>query len=225
MTALTPMKPKPQDDTLATRWTLVARMKNPEDQETWAEFAELYRGLIFGVARKAGLREEEAKDVVQETMASVAKNIGGFEANPERGSFRAWLMQMARWRIMDQVSKRMPIWPGSGAGGSSPDATAAARTDTINRVLDPKEVDLERLCDEEWREQLFKAALKKVQADVNAEHYQIFHLLEIEHKPIGEVGKMVGRSRAQIYLIKHRVLTALKKSVKRLEKKAAQKLR
>src|SRR5712671_639223 len=77
MTTLLPMKP--QDDSLATRWSLVARMKNPEDQETWSEFADLYRGLIFGVARKAGLREEEAKDVVQETMAAVAKNIGGFE--------------------------------------------------------------------------------------------------------------------------------------------------
>jgi RNA polymerase sigma factor (sigma-70 family) len=224
MTALIPMKLKPQaqDDSLATRWSLVARMKNPEDQETWTEFADLYRGLIFGVARKAGLREDEAKDVMQETMASVAKNIAGFEANPERGSFRAWLMQMARWRIMDQLAKRMPLWPG---GDSPKDGTGTERTDTIDRVPDPKEVDLERLCDEEWREQIFKAALKQVQGEVKAEHYQIFHLLEIEHKPIGEVGKMVGRSRAQIYLIKHRVLIALKRAVKHLEKKASERVK
>ncbi|MBI4657778.1 MAG: sigma-70 family RNA polymerase sigma factor [Verrucomicrobia bacterium] len=86
---------KPLDETLRTRWTLVAQLKNVDHQESWWEFFELYCRLIIGVAIKAGLSEQEAEDVLQETMASVAKHIREFEADPKRGSFRAWLLKMA----------------------------------------------------------------------------------------------------------------------------------
>jgi RNA polymerase sigma-70 factor (ECF subfamily) len=213
MTTLSPVKP--QEDSLATRWSLVGRIKNTQDDKSWNEFHDLYRGLILGVAKKAGLQDAEALDVLQETMTAVSKNIGGFEANPERGSFRAWLLQMARWRIMDQLKKRLPI---SVVGSRSDNATET--TPAVERVPDPREVDLERLCDAEWKEQLMNQALKEVQLQINAEHYQIFYLLEIERRTIPDVARMVGRNRAPIYLIRHRVTNALKKIVKRLERKA-----
>ena len=63
----------------------------------------------MGVARKAGLREEEAKEVLQETMKSVSQHIGTFQADPARGPFRGWLLNMVQWRIRDQVRKRLPV--------------------------------------------------------------------------------------------------------------------
>ena len=45
--------------------------------------------LIYGVARKAGLTDVEAQDVVQETMASVAKHMPTFKYDPVIGSFKA----------------------------------------------------------------------------------------------------------------------------------------
>ena len=122
---VTLLRMKPEDETLRTSWTLVARLKNVDDRERWREFYELYRGLIVGVAMKAGLRKEEAEDVLQETMASVSKNIGNFEANPTRGSFHAWLLKMARWRVLDQLGKRMPAATSSRA---APDSTATTPT-------------------------------------------------------------------------------------------------
>ena len=56
------------------------------------------RGVIVGVARKAGLREDEAEVALQETMASVSRKIGDFEADPARGSFHGWLFKLAGWR-------------------------------------------------------------------------------------------------------------------------------
>ncbi|MBI4657775.1 MAG: sigma-70 family RNA polymerase sigma factor [Verrucomicrobia bacterium] len=204
---------KPDDVTLRTSWTLVARLKHLDHHDSWQEFFALYRRLILGVAVKAGLQEQEAEDVLQETMASVAKHIQEFEADPKRGSFRAWLLKMARWRIQDQFRKRLPA-----AGGSATAADATATTPTIERVPDAREVDLERLCDAEWKERLMEQALKELQFEVKAEHYQIFHLLTAEQKRIAEVARMVGRNPAQIYVVKHRVSNALKKIVRRLEK-------
>ncbi len=204
---------KPDEETLRTSWTLVARLKNADDDESWQRFYDIYRGVIHGVAMKAGLREDEADDVVQETLRSVIKGIRDFEADPAHGKFRAWLLNNARWRISDQFRKRPPAAVGNHA---LPDATAT--TPAAERVPDPRAVDLEGLCDAEWEARLREQALKELQLEVKAGQYQIFHLLVVEQKSIEEVAAMVGRSRAQIYLIKHRVAAALKRIVKRLQK-------
>ncbi len=204
---------KPDDDHLPTRWTLVAGIKNPDDEKRWGEFYDLYQGVILGVARKAGLREDEAQDVLQETMKAVSRNIAEFVADPGHGSFRAWLFRMVRWRIDDQRRKRLPV------GGSSPvSGDATATTPTVERVADTRAADLVGLCDAEWEKAFLQEGLKRLRLKVTAAHYQIFHLLEIDRMPVAQVARKVGRNAAQIYLVRHRVTNALKQILKRLEK-------
>lgn len=203
-----------EPETLKTSWSLVARLKNLADQDSWSEFDELYRPLILRVALKAGLRADEAQDVVQETMRTMTKHIQTFVADPARGSFRAWLLNLVRWRIADQLGRRLP----HRAGVESPTKNTA-RTPTVERVPDLNGAEFEALCDEEWRQQARELALKELQLKVKAEHYQIFHLLALEERSVEEVAGMVGRHRAQVYLIRHRVGKALKKIVAQVEKR------
>jgi DNA-directed RNA polymerase specialized sigma24 family protein len=147
-------------------------------------------------------------------MSSVSRNIEAFEADPARGSFRAWLLQMARWRMSDQVAKRLPV-----VRTSCGNIDGTARTRTVERMPDWREVDLEALCDAEWRQRLEEEAFKQLQLEVSAEHYQIFYLLAVERKAPLEVAGMLGRSRAEVYVVRHRVGRKLKKIVKLLEKK------
>ena len=58
--------------TIATRASLLVRLKDREDQASWQEFFDTYWRLIYSVATKAGLNDAEAQDVVQETVISVA---------------------------------------------------------------------------------------------------------------------------------------------------------
>jgi RNA polymerase sigma factor (sigma-70 family) len=204
---------KADDETLRTRWTLVERIKDPGDIESWNAFYERYKGLVLGVAIKAGLRADEAEDVLQATMASVSKNIGSFEADPAHGSFSAWLLKLARWRILDQFKKRLPSAPSN-----EEPSDATARTPTVDRLADPKAADLARVCDAERERWLMEKALEELPGQVRAEDYQIFHLLTVQQKPVAEVARMVGKGRAQLYLIKHRVTSVLKRIIKALEK-------
>ena len=50
-----------------TRRSLISRLRNLDDRESWQDFFDTYWKLIFSVARKAGLSEQEAEEVVQET--------------------------------------------------------------------------------------------------------------------------------------------------------------
>ena len=81
------------DELLPTRWTLIERLKNWDDQESWRQFFDTYWKLIYGVAIKSGLTHPEAQDVVQETVISVCKSMQNFKADPAYGSFKAWLSQ------------------------------------------------------------------------------------------------------------------------------------
>ena len=74
------------DQLLATRWTLIERLKNWDDQESWRQFFDTYWKLIYGVAIKSGLTHPEAQDVVQETVISVSKSMQNFKADPAYGS-------------------------------------------------------------------------------------------------------------------------------------------
>ena len=58
----------------------MARLKAKEDQGSWEEFFEIYSDLIYNVARRAGLSDADAKDIVQETTLKVYKGIGGMIA-------------------------------------------------------------------------------------------------------------------------------------------------
>src|SRR5947207_6846915 len=93
-------------DPIPTRHSLLNRLKDWADQESWQEFFDTYWRLIYNVAIKAGLTDTEAQEVVQETVIAVARKIGEFKTDSTHGSFSAWLMQLTRWRIVDEFRKR-----------------------------------------------------------------------------------------------------------------------
>lgn len=205
------------DDKLAsayaqTRKSLIAKLDNWEDQRTWDDFYKTYWRLIYAVGLKAGLRSEEAFDVVQETILSIAKQSKKNMYDPEKGSFKSWLMNMTRWRINDQFRKRkkdtaMNIneWDDDGQ-----------RTAVVERMEDPQGATLERLWDVEWKKNLADAALARVKAQVSPKQYQIFDCYVIREWDAAKVQDRLGVSMSQVYLAKHRVGKILKKELARL---------
>src|SRR6267142_2095775 len=73
--------PSQRNDLIPTRWTLIQRLKKWDDHEGWREFFDTYWRLIYATALKSGLVEVEAQEVVQETVISVCRKIGEFEAS------------------------------------------------------------------------------------------------------------------------------------------------
>src|SRR5437588_12262628 len=95
--------PKNVPDLIPARRSLLSRLRDLGDEESWSDFFRSYWRLIYEVALKAGLSDAEAQEVVQETVISVAKQIPDFRYDPARGKFKGWLLQITRWRIADQV--------------------------------------------------------------------------------------------------------------------------
>src|SRR5215831_9811818 len=93
---------------LATRASLLGRLKNLEDEVSWQQFFDTYWQLIYRIAVRSGLTDSEGQDVVQETVITASKHLPAFRYDPKVCSFKTWLLRLARWRIIDQFRKRLP---------------------------------------------------------------------------------------------------------------------
>ena len=89
-----------------TRRSLIERLRDFDDQPSWREFFDTYWKLIYGAAIRSGLSDQEAEDVVQETVIGVARKMPEFQYNPEVCSFKGWLMHVTRCRIADRFRRR-----------------------------------------------------------------------------------------------------------------------
>src|SRR2546423_7443046 len=95
----------PVDDSLLTRRTLLSRLRNLDDAESWRTFFNLYWRLLYNVARKSGLDDSSAQEIVQDTVIAVARKMPEFRYDPARGTFRQWLLRITRRRIIDQLRR------------------------------------------------------------------------------------------------------------------------
>jgi RNA polymerase sigma-70 factor (ECF subfamily) len=198
---------------IPTRASLLQRLKDLGDQSSWDEFYEIYHDLIFSVARRAGLGEQEAREVVQDTLISVARKMPGFTYDPAKDSFKGWLLTVTRWRIRDQFAKR--VAPDRRESAASHDEEEQ-RTATIDGIPDPTGSALAAIWQEEWETRLMQTALARIRRQVRPQYYQIYHLHVVLGQSAREVAQALGVNATQIYLAKHRVANLLKKEVKRL---------
>jgi RNA polymerase sigma factor (sigma-70 family) len=197
---------------IATRRSLVDRLANWDDQRRWQEFFDTYWKLIYSAARKSGLADAEAQEVVQETVITVAKNIDRLKYDPAVGSFKGWLLQITRWRVADQFRKREP------EGAKRPSSPDDPLTATIERVPDLQTVDLDALWEAEWKDNLLEAAISRVKKKIDPKQFQIFDCYVRKEWPAQKVAARLGVNVGQVYLARHRVSALLKKEIKTLEK-------
>lgn len=199
------------DELIPTRASLIHRLKNWQDATSWQEFFKVYWKLIYGVARKSGLTDDEAQDVVQETLISVAKHMPTFKYDPAIGSFKAWLLTMTRWRIIGQFRKRQPL-VAQQAGKST------VRTDAIDDLPDVNLKDMDEVWEAEWQTNLLHAAKDNLRRKIDPLRWQVFEFYVSKEWLPEKVAQQFGVSVDQVYQIKHRVTEALRAEVERLDK-------
>jgi RNA polymerase sigma-70 factor (ECF subfamily) len=205
--------PEPGTNRLRTRVSLLVRLKDWNDQASWQEFDDNYRQLIRNYFLKQGVTQEDAEDLVQATLFSVAKAIRKCLWAPEKGSFKSWLLTVAHNRMIDHFRRR-PHWRVARCATR----TATSRTSTIERIPDPRSLTPEAIWEEEWRNNVMKLALERLKARVRPKHFQIYHLHVIKQQPTGKVAKALGVRQGHVHLITHRLNAVIESLARKLER-------
>jgi RNA polymerase sigma factor (sigma-70 family) len=200
-------------DSLPTRRSLLSRLRDLGDDASWQAFFDTYWRLIYNVARKVGLGDADAQDVVQETVIAVARKLPDFHYDPSKGSFKQWLLLITRRRIHDHLRRHYRAAPFL----ATVEEQAASLRNAPSPVHSPDQA-IEAAWECEWRETLLQTALARVRQRCNPKHYQVFDYCVLHNLPAPEVARMLGLSGAQVYLAKHRVWLAVRRAVDELER-------
>jgi len=200
-------------DSLATRASLLGRLRDLSDDAGWRVFFETYWRLLYNVARKSGLADDAAQDVVQEAVIAVARKMPEFRYDPAKGSFKQWLLLITRRKIMDHFRRLYRSLPAA-------DASAQERAERL--AASGSDAAIEAAWDAEWREHIIEAALARVRTQVQPKHFQVFDYCVRQNRRAGEVARMLGLNPAQVYLAKHRTTAAVRRAVAQIEAELAQ---
>ncbi len=193
-----------------TRVTLLNRLKDGGDTLAWGEFVRLYGPVVYGFARKRGLQDADAADLMQEVMRSVARNAVKMEYDPARGTFRGWLYTVTRNKIYNFLSAQKNRPRGSG------DASSQERLDAIPDRTTDRDPDW----DVEYQRKLSAKAMERVKHEFQANTWQAFWGTAVEGRGATEVGTELKMTSGAVYVAKSRVLARLREEVQRLQAEA-----
>jgi len=196
---------------LQTRKSLLGRLKKWDDGESWNDFFSIYGRFIYSVAIRSGLSDTEAQEVVQETIIAVSKHMPGFDYDPAKGSFKAWLCRLTHWRIKDQLRIRQ-----RDAEHHADPPGDRSHPNSLENIPDPAFV-APAAWDEEWDRNLLDAAIQRVKERVRPKQFQMFDLYVLREWPIAKVTRTLAVNMGQVYLAKHRVRARIQAELKALQ--------
>lgn len=188
-----------------TSLTLLGRLRrNPDDQAAWSSFVDRYGTKVYAWCRRWKLQEADARDVTQNVMLELARQMSKFEYKVG-GSFRGWLKTIAyrAWCDFLTSRKRLP-----------PDGCAT--------VLDQLEApgaadDLFKGLDEECEREILETAMAAVQLRVQPQTWRAFVLTAIEGKSGAEAAEELGIQVGSVWVARSKVQKFLREEVRRIE--------
>ena len=193
-------------DSPQTRASLLVQLRDGTNHAAWQEFIKLYGPVVYGFARKRGLQDADAADLMQEVMRSVSAAIGRLDYDRNQGTFRGWLFTITRNKIFTFLSARRIRPQGSG-------------DTTTNRLLEehPDEEEASNAWEMEYQRRLAAMAMDRVKGEFQETTWRAFWLTAVEGRSAADVAGQVGLSPGAIYVAKSRVLARLKEEVESLQ--------
>ncbi len=87
-----------------TQDSLIAQLRDANNFDAWEAFAQIYRPVVYRLARARGLQHADADDLSQQVMMSVARAIPNWQREPQ-ARFRHWLARIVRNATINALSR------------------------------------------------------------------------------------------------------------------------
>ncbi len=172
----------------------------------WDEFAAIYGPVVFNVATSRGFQAADAENLVQEVFMAVASSISNWLQRENRGSFRAWLLRIARNAAVDMITQKATR--SLGCDGSKAQ---------VHLAMLPAASELSSDLDIEYSRMVFQWAAERVRKSVAKHTWQAFWLTSIEELPVDEAATQLNTRPGNIYFARSRVLARIKELVQQYQ--------
>lgn len=197
-------------DAPLTQPSLLVRIRNPGDNEAWSEFVEIYTPMIYRFLRKRGLQDADAGDLTQDVLRAVAGSIDRLQYDPQRGTFRGWLLTTTRHKLYDFLSGRSGQPLGTGDSGMQ---------QILNSVPDDNSADSSEW-DREYALRVFQWTAERIRREFKQSTWHAFWETCVGGREIPEVAESLRVTVGAVYIARSRVLSRLKQEVQRISEDA-----
>ncbi len=184
-----------------TSESLIARVKDTVNEESWSESLEVYRPVILRMAKRRNLQDADAQDICQKVLFAVSQAITQWEPHPDH-PFRAWLGRIARNAILNAVSRR-----------PKDQATGLSEVELLLKAVpaDDDENSAELVL--ETRRQLFHRASRMVRCEFADITWRMFWETEVDGQSVEAVAANCGRTAGAVYVARCRIMKRLREVV------------
>lgn len=183
-----------------TSLTLLNRLQQTDEPETWERLVGLYRPLLLVWLRKYDVQASDADDLVQEVLIAVMKDLKSFNHNGRPGAFRTWLRSILvnRLRNFWRTRHRHP----QGSGDSEIEQRLAQ--------LENPTSEMSQLWNQQHDRHVARQIMALAKPHFQPETWTAFIRVAIDGERADVVAADLGISLNAIFIAKSRVLSRLR---------------
>lgn len=173
--------------------SLLESLRTPRAAEVWPRFVHLYSPLLFYWAKRLGLQDQDAADLVQDVFMHLLDQMPKF-AYDRNGSFRSWLRTviMNKWREKQRRSS-LPVADNKNVAEQA-------------CGMDPAEALWER----EYQQHVARLALCLMQSEFQETTWKACWEVVVNDRSAEEVARELNLTLGAVYAAKSRVLRRLR---------------
>ena len=190
-----------------TKQTLIFRIKDKNDEKSWGEFSDSYRGYINAIIRNMGVNQNEIEDLTQKTLLILWEKLPTFIYTPEKCKFRSWIGKIIRNIVVKHFNKQKRI---------RNDVTRACLK-SINDGNDEHLVpEVYELAEKEWKYHIAKLAFENIRGEFGGKVIECFQLF-MNGKNVDEVCEELDIKKNSAFVFRKRVQERFSKEIRRLD--------
>ncbi|MBT8042938.1 MAG: sigma-70 family RNA polymerase sigma factor [Pontiella sp.] len=194
-----------EKDHYQTRATLIQRVQNQHDEESWDEFVRVYRRYIYAIIRSMNISEHDTEDILQQVLINVWNHLPKMDYD-KINRFRSWLSTVTKNCVTDFIRKR------------SRDANRlekAGQDDTLTYLKSIRLPEIDAIAEREWEVHLTNLAMENIEPLFSGKAVDAFRLT-LEGKSVEEIAKALDLKENSVYRLKNRVKERLIQEIRHL---------
>ncbi len=193
------------EDPYQTRATLIQRVQNQQDEQSWEEFVRVYRRYIYAIIRSMNISEHDTEDIQQQVLINLWNSLPKMDYE-KINRFRSWLSTVTKNCVTDFIRKR------------TRDANRlekASKDDTLTYLKAIRLPEIDNIAEREWEIHLTNMALENIEPLFSGKAVAAFRLT-LKGKDVGEIARELDLKENSVYRLKNRVKERLIQEIRHL---------
>jgi RNA polymerase sigma-70 factor (ECF subfamily) len=189
-----------------TSLSLLDRLTQQPDPESWRSLTEIYTSLIKAWLRRYHIQESDADDLIQEVLTVLSQELPQFRHTGRPGSFRAWLRTILVHRLRNYWRSHQ----------RRPEITGGTEIFQQLQELEDPQSSLSQIWDEQHDKHVIRHLLDASRGNFAHATWQAFWRIALEGAKPADVALELGLSINAVLIAKSRVLSHLKRQARGL---------